>query len=95
MDNVNHLNELSIQSQLSTLEKLVADAEQSTDARRDFEAQPRAVFQKYGLQTSKSKREIEKSLYELVESTEKEARVPVARAAYRRIQLLPSKALGR
>ncbi len=36
MDNVNHLNELSIQSQLSTLEKLVADAEQSTDARRDF-----------------------------------------------------------
>ena len=47
MDNVNHLNELSIQSQLSTLEKLVADAEQSTDARRDFEAQPRAVFQKY------------------------------------------------
>lgn len=87
MDNVNHLNELSIQSQLSTLEKLVADAEQSTDARRDFEAQPRAVFQKYGLQTSKSKREIEKSLYELVESTEKEARVPVARAVYRRIQL--------
>lgn len=49
MDNVNHLNELSIQSQLSTLEKLVADAEQSTDARRDFEAQPRAVFQKYGI----------------------------------------------
>ena len=48
MDNVNHLNELSIQSQLSILEKLVADAEQSTDARRDFEAQPRAVFQKYG-----------------------------------------------
>lgn len=46
MDNVNHLNELSIQSQLSILEKLVADAEQSTDARRDFEAQPRAVFQK-------------------------------------------------
>ena len=39
------------------------------------------------LQTSKSKREIEKSLYELVESTEKEARVPVARAVYRRIQL--------
>lgn len=49
MDNVNHLNELSIQSQLNTLEKLVADAEQSTDARRDFEAQPRAVFQKYGI----------------------------------------------
>lgn len=47
------------------------------------------------LQTSKSKREIEKSLYELVESTEKEARVPVARAAYRRIQPPPSKALGR
>lgn len=47
------------------------------------------------LQTSKSKREIEKSLYELVESTEKEARVPVARAVYRRIQLPPSKALGR
>lgn len=39
------------------------------------------------LQTSKSKREIEKSLYELVESAEKEARVPVARAVYRRIQL--------
>lgn len=39
------------------------------------------------LQTSKLKREIEKSLYELVESTEKEARVTVARAAYRRIQL--------
>lgn len=60
MDNVNHLNELSIQSQLSTLEKLVADAEQSTDARRDFEAQPRAVFQKYGItdlqnQSGKSK----------------------------------------
>lgn len=49
MDNVNHLNELSIQSQLSTLGKLVAEAEQSTDARRDFEAQPRAVFQKYGI----------------------------------------------
>ena len=47
------------------------------------------------LQTSKSKREIEKSLYELVESTEKEARVPVARAVYRRIQLPPSEALGR
>lgn len=39
------------------------------------------------LQTSKLKREIEKSLYELVESTEKEARVTVARAVYRRIQL--------
>lgn len=39
------------------------------------------------LQTSKSKREIEKSLYELVESTEKEARATVARAVYRRIQL--------
>ena len=47
------------------------------------------------LQTSKSKREIEKSLYELVESTEKEARVPVARAVYRRIHRPPSKALGR
>ena len=32
------------------------------------------------LQTSKLKREIEKSLYELVESTEKETRVTVARA---------------
>ena len=88
MDNVNHLNELSIQSQLSTLEKLVADAEQSTDARRDFEAQPRAVFQKYGitdLQIKAGNRKV--SLYELVESTEKEARVPVARAVYRRIQL--------
>lgn len=96
MDNVNHLNELSIQSQLSTLEKLVADAEQSTDARRDFEAQPRAVFQKYGitdLQIKAGNRKV--SLYELVESTEKEARVPVARAVYRRIQLPPSKALGR
>ena len=39
------------------------------------------------LQTSKLKWEIEKSLYELVESTEKEARVTVARAVYRRIQL--------
>jgi len=39
------------------------------------------------LQTSKLKREIEKSLYELVESTEKETRVTVARAVYRRIQL--------
>lgn len=88
MDNVNHLNELSIQSQLSILEKLVADAEQSTDARRDFEAQPRAVFQKYGitdLQIKAGNRKV--SLYELVESTEKEARVPVARAVYRRIQL--------
>lgn len=96
MDNVNHLNELSIQSQLSTLEKLVADAEQSTDARRDFEAQPRAVFQKYGitdLQIKAGNRKV--SLYALVESTEKEARVPVARAVYRRIQLPPSKALGR
>ena len=96
MDNVNHLNELSIQSQLSILEKLVADAEQSTDARRDFEAQPRAVFQKYGitdLQIKAGNRKV--SLYELVESTEKEARVPVARAVYRRIQLPPSKALGR
>ena len=96
MDNVNHLNELSIQSQLSTLEKLVADAEQSTDARRDFEAQPRAVFQKYGitdLQIKAGNRKV--SLYELVESTEKEARVPVARAVYRRIQLPPSKCLGR
>ena len=96
MDNVNHLNELSIQSQLSTLEKLVADTEQSTDARRDFEAQPRAVFQKYGitdLQIKAGNRKV--SLYELVESTEKEARVPVARAVYRRIQLPPSKALGR
>lgn len=76
MDNVNHLNELSIQSQLSILEKLVADAEQSTDARRDFEAQPRAVFQKYGitdLQIKAGNRKV--SLYELVESTEKEARV--------------------
>lgn len=88
MDNVNHLNELSIQSQLGILEKLVADAEQSTDARRDFEAQPRAVFQKYGitdLQIKAGNRKV--SLYELVESTEKEARVPVARAVYRRIQL--------
>lgn len=88
MDNVNHLNELSIQSQLSILEKLVADAEQSTDARRDFEAQPRAVFQKYGitdLQIKAGNRKV--SLYELVESTEKEARVPVARAVCRRIQL--------
>lgn len=88
MDNVNHLNELSIQSQLSILEKLVADAEQSTDARRDFEAQPRAVFQKYGitdLQIKAGNRKV--SLYELVESTEKEARVPAARAVYRRIQL--------
>lgn len=88
MDNVNHLNELSIQSQLSILEKLVADAEQSTDARRDFEAQPRAVFQKYGitdLQIKAGNRKV--SLYELVESTEKEARVPVARAVSRRIQL--------
>lgn len=88
MDNVNHLNELSIQSQLSILEKLVADAEQSTDARRDFEAQPRAVFQKYGitdLQIKAGNRKV--SLYELVESTEKEAHVPVARAVYRRIQL--------
>lgn len=88
MDNVNHLNELSIQSQLSILEKLVADAEQSTDARRDFEAQPRAVFQKYGitdLQIKAGNRKV--SLYELVESTGKEARVPVARAVYRRIQL--------
>ena len=96
MDNVNHLNELSIQSQLSILEKLVADAEQSTDARRDFEAQPRAVFQKYGitdLQIKAGNRKV--SLYELVESTEKEARVPVARAVYRRIQLPPSEALGR
>ena len=81
---------------LSTLEKLVADAEQSTDARRDFEAQPRAVSQKYGitdLQIKAGNRKV--SLYELVESTEKEARVPVARAVYRRIQLPPSKALGR
>lgn len=88
MDNVNHLNELSIQSQLRTLEKLVADAEQSTDARCDFEAQPRAVFQKYGitdLQIKAGNRKV--SLYELVESTEKEARVPVVRAVYRRIQL--------
>lgn len=88
MDNVNHLNELSIQSQLSILEKLVADTEQSTDARRDFEAQPRAVFQKYGitdLQIKAGNRKV--SLYELVESTEKEVRVPVARAVYRRIQL--------
>lgn len=88
MDNVNHLNELSIQSQLSILEKLVADAERSTDARRDFEAQPRAVFQKYGitdLQIKAGNRKV--SLYELVESTEKEARVPVERAVYRRIQL--------
>lgn len=88
MDNVNHLNELSIQSQLSILEKLVVDAEQSTDARRDFEAQPRAVFQKYGitdLQIKAGNRKV--SLYELVESTEKEARVRVARAVYRRIQL--------
>lgn len=72
MDNVNHLNELSIQSQLSILEKLVADAEQSTDARRDFEAQPRAVFQKYGitdLQIKAGNRKV--SLYELVESTER------------------------
>ena len=95
MDNVNHLNELSIQSQLSTLEKLVADAEQSTDARRDFEAQPRAVFQKYGITDLQIKAGNQKSLHELVESTEKEARVPVARAVYRRIQLPPSKALGR
>lgn len=83
MDNVNHLNELSIQSQLRTLEKLVANAEQSTDARCDFEAQPRAVFQKYGitdLQIKAGNRKV--SLYELVESTEKEARVPVARAQY-------------
>ena len=88
MDNVNHLNELSIQSQLSILEKLVADAEQSTDARRDFEAQPRAVFQKYGitdLQIKAGNRKV--SLYELVESTEKEPRVPVPRAVYRRFQL--------
>ena len=95
MDNVNHLNELSIQSQLSALEKLVADAEQSTDARRDFEAQPRAVFQKYGITDLQIKAGNQKSLHELVESTEKEARVPVARAVYRRIQLPPSKALGR
>ncbi len=66
MDNVNHLNELSIQSQLSILEKLVADAEQSTDAR----------------QTSKSKREIEKSLCTNWWSQPKRRRVSPLRAQY-------------
>ena len=87
MDNVNHLNELSIQSQLSTLEKLVADAEQSTEQDAISKLSLVPYSRNMELQTSKSKREIEKSLYELVESTEKEARVPVARAVYRRIQL--------
>lgn len=82
MDNVNHLNELSIQSQLSILEKLVADAEQSTDARRDFEAQPRAVFQKYGITDLQIKAEIEKSLCTNWWSQPKRRRVSPLHAQY-------------
>lgn len=94
MDNVNHLNELSIQSQLSTLENWSRTRNNlpTQDAISKLSLVP--YSRNMELQTSKSKREIEKSLYELVESTEKEARVPVARAVYRRIQLPPSKALG-
>lgn len=82
MDNVNHLNELSIQSQLSILEKLVADAEQSTDARRDFEAQPRAVFQKYGITDLQIKAGIEKSLCTNWWSQPKRRRVSPLHAQY-------------
>lgn len=80
---------------LSTLEKLVADAEQSTDARRDFEAQPRAVSQKYGITDLQIKAGNRKVSVRTGGVNEKEARVPVARAVYRRIQLPPSKALRR
>lgn len=58
MDNVNHLNELSIQSQLSTLEKLVADAEQSTEQDAISKLSLVPYSRNMELQTSKSKREI-------------------------------------
>ena len=95
MDNVNHLNELSIQSQLSTLEKLVADAEQSTDARRDFEAQPRAVFQKYGITDLQIKAGNRKVSVRTGGVNRKGGACPRCTRRYRRIQLPPSKALGR
>lgn len=82
MDNVNHLNELSIQSQLSILEKLVADAEQSTDASAISKLSLVPYSRNMELQTSKSKREIEKSLCTNWWSQPKRRRVSPLRAQY-------------
>lgn len=88
MGTVGSINQESLEKYVDALDTLVADVELSNSARQEFENSPCLIFERYGIPDLQLVAEGKTfSLYSLVESANKDARVPVSRTICRRIRL--------